>query len=118
LPRGGMRSVLDLSISLADPRVSRARHERPLIVRYWPTTSRAAEQFNRTGSDQRAHQHASGEVITMHTPSAWTFWLSLALVIIAVVAVFVRIPYITQYALWVAVIGYAILVIGCRIKTA
>ena len=54
----------------------------------------------------------------MHTPSAWTFWLSLALVILAIVGVFVKIPYITQYALWVAVIGYAILVIGCRIKPA
>jgi hypothetical protein len=54
----------------------------------------------------------------MHTPSAWTFWLSLLLVVVAIVATFVKIPYISQYALWVAVIGYAILVIGCRLKTA
>jgi hypothetical protein len=31
---------------------------------------------------------------------------------------FVDIPYISKYALWVAVIGYVVLVIGCRVKTA
>ena len=52
----------------------------------------------------------------MHTPSEWTFWLSAALVILAIVATVVGIPY-SKYALWVAVIGYAVLVIGCRVKT-
>jgi hypothetical protein len=55
---------------------------------------------------------------TMHTPSAWTFWLSVALVVIAILSAFVDIPYITKYALWVAVVGYVVLVIGCRVKTA
>jgi len=54
----------------------------------------------------------------MHTPSAWTFWLSVALVVIAILSVFVDIPYVSKYAIWVAVIGYIILVIGCRVKTA
>jgi nicotinamide riboside transporter PnuC len=54
----------------------------------------------------------------MHTPSAWTFWLSVALVVLAVASVFVDIPYVSKYALWVAVIGYIVLVIGCRLKTA
>lgn len=54
----------------------------------------------------------------MHTPSAWTFWLSLILVLLAVVSLFVRIPTVSQYALWVAVIGYVVLAIGCRVKTA
>jgi hypothetical protein len=54
----------------------------------------------------------------MHTPSAWTFWLSVALVVIAIVSMFVDIPYVTKYALWVAVVGYIVLVIGCRVKTA
>jgi hypothetical protein len=54
----------------------------------------------------------------MHTPSAWTFWLSVALVVLAIVSMFVDIPYVTKYALWVAVGGYIILVIGCRVKTA
>jgi hypothetical protein len=54
----------------------------------------------------------------MHTPSAWTFWVSLVLVLLAIVSAFVDIPYISKYELWVAVIGYIILVIGCRTKTA
>jgi hypothetical protein len=54
----------------------------------------------------------------MHTPSAWTFWLSVALVVIAILSVSVDIPYVSKYALWVAVVGYIILVIGCRVKTA
>lgn len=54
----------------------------------------------------------------MHTPSAWTFWLSLVLVVIAIVSTFVNIPYLSMYALWVAVIGYVVLVIGCTVKTA
>jgi hypothetical protein len=54
----------------------------------------------------------------MHTPSGWTFWLSVVLVVLAIVSVFVDIPYVTKYALWVAVVGYIILVIGCRVKTA
>ena len=56
--------------------------------------------------------------MTMHTPSAWTFWLSVLLVIIAVVATFVAIPYVSKYAVLVAAIGYVVLVIGCTVKTA
>jgi hypothetical protein len=53
-----------------------------------------------------------------HTPSDWTFWLSVALVVLAIVSALVHIPYLSTYALWVAVIGYIILVIGCTVKTA
>ena len=53
----------------------------------------------------------------MHTPSAWTFWLSVVLVLLAIVSAFVSIPFISQYALWVAVVGYVVLVIGCIFKT-
>ena len=52
-----------------------------------------------------------------HTPSDWTFWLSVALVVLAIVSAFVNIPYVSTHALWVAVVGYIILVIGCTVKT-
>jgi hypothetical protein len=52
-----------------------------------------------------------------HTPSDWTFWLSAALVVLAILAALVHIPVVSNYALWVAVIGYIILVIGCTVKT-
>ncbi len=54
----------------------------------------------------------------LHTPSAWTFWLSVVLVILAIISIYVRIPYITVYTFWVAVAGYVILVIGNIFKTA
>jgi hypothetical protein len=40
-----------------------------------------------------------------------------ALVVLAIVSAFVKIPYVSTYALWVAVVGYIILVIGCTVKT-
>jgi hypothetical protein len=43
---------------------------------------------------------------------------SVVLVVLAIVGTFVAIPYITLYALWVAVIGWAVLVFGCVVKTA
>jgi hypothetical protein len=58
------------------------------------------------------------DIMPLHTPSGWTFWLSVLLVILAIVSIYVRIPYITVYAFWVAVVGYAILVIGNIFKTA
>jgi heme/copper-type cytochrome/quinol oxidase subunit 1 len=54
----------------------------------------------------------------LHTPSAWTFWLAVILVVLAVISTFVSIPYITVYAFWVAVIGAVVLAIGCTVKTA
>jgi hypothetical protein len=54
----------------------------------------------------------------MHTPSQWTFWLSVALVILAIMSTFVSIPIVSRYTLLAAVIGYAVLFIGCRFKTA
>jgi hypothetical protein len=54
----------------------------------------------------------------MHTPSKWTFWLSVALVVLAIISAIVHIPFISAYALWVAVIGYVVLVIGVWVKTA
>jgi hypothetical protein len=54
----------------------------------------------------------------MHTPSKWTFWLSLALVVLAIVSELANIPFVGKYALWVAVVGYVVLLIGCTVKTA
>jgi hypothetical protein len=53
----------------------------------------------------------------MHTPSEWTFWLALILVVIAILSVFVFIPVVSINAFWIAVIGFAILAIACRVKT-
>ena len=54
----------------------------------------------------------------LHTPSAWTFWLSIVLVVAAIVSRFAHIPDVQPYAGWIGVAGYVILVIGCTVKTA
>ena len=54
----------------------------------------------------------------LHTPSGWTFWLSVVLVVLAVIARFAHIPVAETYAAWLGVAGYVILVIGCIFKTA
>jgi hypothetical protein len=52
-----------------------------------------------------------------HTPSDWTFWLSVALGALAIVSALLHIPFVSTYVLWVAVLGYIILVIGCTVST-
>ena len=54
----------------------------------------------------------------LHTPSAWTFWLSVALVIIAIILRVAHVPEIGAYAAWVGLVGYLVLVAGCIFKTA
>jgi hypothetical protein len=53
----------------------------------------------------------------MHTPSDWTFWLSVVLVVLAIISAVTFIPVVSVNAFWVAVVGYVVLVIGCTVKT-
>ena len=43
------------------------------------------------------------------------FLLSVAIVVLAIIAVFVQIPLISNYAFWVAILGYAVLAIASAI---
>ena len=43
------------------------------------------------------------------------FLLSVAIVVLAIIAVFIQIPFISNYAFWVAIIGYGVLAIGTAI---
>ena len=56
----------------------------------------------------------------LHTPSKWTFWLSVILVVVAIILRLAHIhgvePY-EQYAPWIGLLGYIVLVIGCIFKT-
>ncbi len=61
--------------------------------------------------------HKGRNNMPLHTPSAWTFWVSVVLVVLAIVSMFVDIPFVSKYAFWVAVLGYVVLVIGCTVKT-
>ena len=53
----------------------------------------------------------------LHTPSAWTFWLSVALAVLAVISRLAIIPHLAQYAGWIGLVGYLVLVAGCTVKT-
>jgi hypothetical protein len=43
------------------------------------------------------------------------FLISVAIVVLAIIAVFVQIPIISNHAFWVAIVGYAVLAIGTAI---
>jgi hypothetical protein len=60
---------------------------------------------------------AGRNIMDLHTPSAWTFWLSVALVVIAIIVRFAHIPEVGSYAAWIGVLGYIVLVAGCIFKT-
>jgi hypothetical protein len=53
----------------------------------------------------------------LHTPSKWTFWLSVALVVLAIIVRFAHVPGVELYASWIGVVGYLVLVAGCIFKT-
>ena len=53
----------------------------------------------------------------LHTPSKWTFWLSIALVVLAIIVRFAHVPGVEPYASYIGVLGYVILVTGCIFKT-
>jgi hypothetical protein len=56
---------------------------------------------------------AQGEgAMTLHAPAMWVFVLSLVLIVLAVVCIFVEIPYLSMYAFWVAVLAYVVLALG------
>ena len=53
----------------------------------------------------------------LHTPPKWTFWLSVALVVLAIIVRFAHVPGVEPYASWIGVLGYIALVLGCTQKT-
>jgi hypothetical protein len=42
----------------------------------------------------------------------WVFILSVVLAVLAVVGIFVEIPFVSMYAFWVAVLAYVVLALG------
>jgi len=56
-------------------------------------------------------------VMDLHTPSKWTFWLSIILVLIAIVSRFAQVPEVAPYVSWIGILGYLVLVFGCIFKT-
>jgi hypothetical protein len=56
---------------------------------------------------------AQGEAaMTLHGQAMRVFILSLVLVVLAVVSVFVTIPYLSMYSFWIAVAAYVVVALG------
>jgi ABC-type phosphate transport system auxiliary subunit len=58
-----------------------------------------------------------GEIMKLHAPALWLFVVSLIIAVIAVVGVFILIPFVTMYAFWVAILAYVVLALGNVMKT-
>ena len=54
--------------------------------------------------------------LDLSAPTLATFLVSLALAIIALIAHFVKIDFITLYQFWIAIAAYVLLAIGCLVK--
>ena len=54
--------------------------------------------------------------MNLSAPTQPMFLISLVLAILAVVGLFVAIPFVSQYAFWFAIAGYVVLAIGCLMK--
>jgi hypothetical protein len=52
----------------------------------------------------------------LNAPTQIVFLISLALAILAVLGLFVTIPFVSIYAFWVAIIAYVVLAAGCVMK--
>jgi len=52
----------------------------------------------------------------LSAPTQAVFLISLVLAVLAVIGVFVSIPFVTLYAFWLAIIGYIVLAAGCVAK--
>ena len=50
--------------------------------------------------------------MTLHAPAMWVFILSVVLAVLAVVGIFVEIPFVSMYAFWIAVLAYVVLALG------
>jgi hypothetical protein len=53
----------------------------------------------------------------IHTPSMWIFILALVLAVLALIGALVHIPYVSEYAVWIAIVAYVVLAVGCVVKT-
>jgi hypothetical protein len=49
-------------------------------------------------------------------PKKWVFWASVILVVLGLVGKFVNIPFLTDYAFWIVVVGYVLLAAGNYLK--
>jgi hypothetical protein len=52
----------------------------------------------------------------LSAPTQVVFLISLVLAILAILGLYVRIPFVSLYAFWVMTIAYIVLAVGCLLK--
>lgn len=52
----------------------------------------------------------------LNAPKVVTFWFSLLLFFVGLIAYLVVIPFISTYAVWFIVVGFVLLALGCLVK--
>ena len=68
-------------------------------------------------ADSKGDSHSEMEAaMNLHTPSTTLFFISLVIVILALVGHVILLPFITFYGFWVAIIAYAILAFAIVMK--
>ena len=56
--------------------------------------------------------------MNLSAPTQVVFWISLILVILALIGFFWVVPYLTAYAFWLAIASWVVLAVGCMMKGA
>lgn len=56
--------------------------------------------------------------MNLNAPSQAVFWIAVVIVVLAIISTFVAIPVLSQYAFWVAILGFVVLAGGVLMKGA
>jgi hypothetical protein len=54
--------------------------------------------------------------MNLNAPSTVVFWIAVIITVIAIISMFVAIPVVSQYAFWVAILGFVVLAAGVLMK--
>lgn len=52
----------------------------------------------------------------LSAPTQLVFIIAVVLVVLAIISIYVAIPYVSAHAFWVAVVGFAVLAAGCLFR--
>lgn len=54
--------------------------------------------------------------MNLSAPSQVVFWIAVIIAIIAILGMLVAIPFVTQYAFWILLLGFIVLAGGCLMR--
>jgi hypothetical protein len=54
--------------------------------------------------------------LNLSAPTAPVFWISVVLAVLALLGHFTKIPFVTEYQFWVAILAYIVLFVGAAFK--